>query len=160
RYHEAEQQYNRVLRLGPDGPRPELYPIALGDLGLVFFYLDRFQKAAESFEEAVQRFAQLGPSADLYRAQSLGHLASIRYRQHHPAEAERFLLQALALQEKAGDAALYWRGTTLLNLAVTCTAQKRYREAEDYFKRSLAIQESLFGAGHIATRWTMANYAG
>jgi len=98
------------------------FPIALGDLGMMYVKLNQMDKAGDTFEELV-KLKPADPMAHL-------NLGIVRYNQKKFDEAETHLRKALDLKS-AGPMAHYYLGLTLVNL-------KRHGEALPEFEATVA----------------------
>ena len=98
------------------------FPIALGDLGLMYIKLNQMDKAGETYESLIK----------LKPADPMGHLnlGIVRYNQKKFDEAETHLRKALELKS-GGPMAHYYLGLTLVNL-------KRHGEALAEFEATVA----------------------
>lgn len=104
-----------------------------------------------------------------HRAEALGGLAAIRFRQGRMKDAESFYRQALAMDKRVNEKDSLRAGQHLVNLGIVYWAQQRYPEAEQSMRRGLSIQERRLGPGDPglastlnnlgAVYWTQGRYA-
>jgi tetratricopeptide (TPR) repeat protein len=98
------------------------FPLALGDLGMLYIKLTQMDKAAETYEELL-KLKPTDAAAHL-------NLGIVRYNQKKFEEAETHLRKALDLKS-TGPMAHYYLGLTLVNL-------KRHSEALPEFEATVA----------------------
>ena len=109
RTEEAERAYRAALRVydeltaqaGTSSPHQYAQAHTLNSLGLLLRLAGRPQEAVDAHHRALDLLNQ-APNQTLSRerARTLGHLGLAQWRCGQPAEAERFLRQALALREQ------------------------------------------------------------
>lgn len=112
----AAQFYSDAIAAYPN------FPIALGDLGILYMKMNEMEKAAQTYEELIK----LKPS-DATAHQNLG---IARYNQKKFEDAETHLRKALELKA-SGPMAHYY-------LAMTLVSQKRHNEALPEFEATVA----------------------
>ena len=123
-------------------------------LGL-FFYRQAQWTAAEAEYKEAQRFVD----SEKNTATVLNNLALLLKATNRREEAEPFLRQALAIDEKIFGAEHPEVAANLSNLAQLLRAMNRLAEAEDLIKKALAIDEKHYGAEHPKVASRLSNLA-
>ena len=146
----------REAALGPDHPDVAL---ALSNLAVQNYEMQRYQEAEPLMKRALAIFEKTLPANHPMIAASLGSLAEIYSELHRPAEAEPLYSQALAMREKALGPNHAGVAESLHNLAGFYQKQGRFEEASQAYKRSLAIWENALGADHPLVATSLNNTA-
>ena len=151
--HQAEQFYERALRISPDSDA------ILNGLASVYADESKLDQAERLAGRALAiREKEWGPDHPKL-AMILNTLAVIHYEQGRYAEAEELYRRTLAISGKTLGGENPDVAAVLSNLARLYFKEARYSEAEPLYQRALRIIETSLGAGHPLYAATLENYA-
>ena len=92
-------------------------------------------------------------------AESLNHLAAIRYQQGRYKQMQLFAQHALAIQEEKLPPDHPAIAESLTNLGVAYNSQGEYAQARQHLERALAIREQVLGEQHLDTATSLLTLA-
>jgi len=128
------------------GKQNVLYARVLANLGTDYLENGYFASAANTLREALEIQVRLPHPDAVETAELQSRLGETLARQHHYADADRLLAQALPVLKEAG--ATLEEATTLGSLGMLRGLQQRYGEAVDAISRQVAALEAAFGPEH------------
>ncbi|HEX4955318.1 MAG TPA: serine/threonine-protein kinase [Thermoanaerobaculia bacterium] len=159
RYAEAEDLERKALAaaetMGRDGE--ELRVRALTDLARTVEWAGRIEEAAGLLEQAYTAAVELAQAELIGRV--LDFRASVARRRDRPQDAERFYLEAVALEERELAADHPQLALTLNDLGILYRDQGRLDEAEAVLLRAQRIQRKVYGESHPRLVATLSNLA-
>lgn len=159
----AETLATRALEIWEQalGENHHYIAIGLDTLARVRRAQHRLTEAETLARRAVRIFQRLWGD-DSHVASSLNTLAEICSDQQAQSQAEKFLLQALEIQERLLGPTHPHTARSLHNLGALCLAREEYPRAEEYLTRALAIRRQALRPQHadlMATREQQAALA-
>ncbi|MEO8595597.1 MAG: tetratricopeptide repeat protein [Candidatus Solibacter sp.] len=122
------------------GPASPALASLLSQEGLALLDDGKVALAEQQLSQAVDSLAALGPSGEYRLATAKSNLAILRLHQRKLADAERLLLDALAIEERLPSRPVFETVSTLETLAQLRKVQRRHAESVQLIARAAAIQ--------------------
>ncbi len=141
-------------------PTHQLIAESLTDLGLLYFYLAKYEQAEPLMRRALTIRERALGLEDPQVAESLDNLALIYSVQKKYAEAEPLYLQALQLRKQILGNEHAKVSETLSNLGMLYFKQEKFVKAKSLFHRALTIREKNLGSDHPFVGVVLLNLAG
>jgi tetratricopeptide (TPR) repeat protein len=127
-------------------------------LGALLVRVGRHQEAEQMLTEALTGFRRASPQVPRELANCLNAIAQLHIVRHEYGPGERFLQEALSIQEKAYG---FSNPSTLLsvsNLASLLVHRREFARAEPLLRRALKIGEQKLGANHPFLVRTLSDF--
>lgn len=150
----TKQAHAAVDRLGDDGAQRAEF---IRTEGLIALRSSDYAKARERFEAALAIYERLDDPDPLSTAEASSNLAIANLNLGLLDEAERALLEALALTEGAAGPYDNRLISIVNNLGSLSQAQGKYEAAYDYFERVYTAELALYGPVDVRIAMTLNN---
>jgi tetratricopeptide (TPR) repeat protein len=125
--------------------QPQVRARLMDTMGMVYINLGLYKQAASLLDQAIEIRRGTAGTDEFLIAESLNHLAQLRYGTGNYPEAERLFREALTILQKVKGPEDLEVAVDMNDLAMTLSAQGRYPEAEPLYRQALAIRQKLLG---------------
>jgi tetratricopeptide (TPR) repeat protein len=125
--------------------QPQVRARLMDTMGMVYINLGLYKQAASLLDQAIEIRRGTAGTDEFLIAESLNHLAQLRYGIGNYPEAERLFREALTILQKVKGPEDLEVAVDMNDLAMTLSAQGRYPEAEPLYRQALAIRQKLLG---------------
>lgn len=150
-YREAKPWYEESA-----GVESERYAVWLSNLSESHRQKGEVAEAEPLIAQAYE-IAKRVPLGKQTKGMITNNLATLRFSQGRPAEAQVLFEEALVLSESALGSEHPQTASSYANIGVSLYAQKRHREAIVPLERALAIMEKLYGREHPEVAYVLSN---
>lgn len=140
------ESYDQLINLGND-LSPDFADIC-SHKGRILMQTGSLDEGERFINLSTTIYESLGANYNIQRAESMEDLALFYERMGRYEDAEKTLLEALALKRSIPDEADVLIIETLNDLGILYNLQKRYREAEEMFKEVVKECEENVGRDH------------
>ena len=132
----------------------------LHDRGLLLRHLGRFDEAATTLEDVLQRRRRVLGNSHPETVMTINELATVYQEQRRFALAEPLFREALALRETAYGESHHLTRNSMSNLGLLLSLSGQLQQAAQWYERTLAIEIQLTGERHPDSLALMHNIAG